>query len=101
MDSLKSFDQINFVGALLLYQRKRDSALGLVHVTSAQRGLLWYYNLLNRQRVVAQIYGPVIKAILGVAEKATDEQEAAALLKQAEAIEEKVKLGVIWQTSAA
>lgn len=36
-----------FIAALLLYQYRQDNALGLHHVTSRQRGLLWYYNALQ------------------------------------------------------
>lgn len=46
-----SFNQINFVAALTLHQHKRDGALGLTHVTTSQRGLLWYYNTLQQKSV--------------------------------------------------
>lgn len=49
MADLKTFNQLNFIGALALYQRRRDCALGLNHVTARQRGLLWYYNVLQRK----------------------------------------------------
>lgn len=39
-------NDVGFIGALLLHQNRRDNALGLSHVTVAQRGLLWYYNRL-------------------------------------------------------
>lgn len=35
-----------FIGAILLHQHRRDNALGLAHVTTAQKGLLWYFNSL-------------------------------------------------------
>lgn len=34
----------DFIGAILLHQNRRDNALGLAHVTTQQRGLLWYFN---------------------------------------------------------
>lgn len=37
----------DFVGALILYQYRQDNALGLHHLTTKQRGLIWYYNLLR------------------------------------------------------
>lgn len=36
-----------FIGAIALYQNRRDNALGLAHVTTQQKGLLWYYNYLQ------------------------------------------------------
>lgn len=39
----------NFIGALLLHQHRRDVALGLTHITARQRGLLWYYNTLQKE----------------------------------------------------
>lgn len=38
-----------FIAALLLYQHRQDNALGLYHVTTRQRGLLWYYNTMQLQ----------------------------------------------------
>jgi len=43
------FQMPNFVASLALHQVRRDSALGLTHVTTRQRGLLWYYNILQAQ----------------------------------------------------
>jgi hypothetical protein len=42
----------NFIGALALYQQRRDSAIGLGHITIRQHGLLWYYNTLQRNRYI-------------------------------------------------
>lgn len=44
-----SFNQINFIGALALHQHRRDCAIGLTHVTTRARGLLWYYNIKQRE----------------------------------------------------
>lgn len=49
MIDLKSMNQLNFVGALLLHQKRRDDALGLTHITTKQRGLLWYYDILQKE----------------------------------------------------
>lgn len=51
MDNLKTFSGLNFVGALALYQHRRDRALGLSHVTAKTRGLLWYYNAKQRELI--------------------------------------------------
>lgn len=49
---------LNFIGALALYQHRRDTAIGLSHITTKQRGLLWYYNaLLSQQLKDAAFYG--------------------------------------------
>lgn len=39
----------NFIACLALYQAKRDKAIGLMHVTSTQQGLLWYYKVLQQE----------------------------------------------------
>lgn len=52
-----SFNRVSFIGALALYQNKRDRALGLTHLTAKQRGLIWYYNTLQ-----AQIYKDYLRA---------------------------------------
>lgn len=43
MADLQASSNLNFIGALLLHARRRDTAIGLTHLTSRQRGLLWYY----------------------------------------------------------
>lgn len=45
---------VNFIGALALYQHRRDTAIGLLHVTTRQRGLLWYYRVLQ-QKLIARV----------------------------------------------
>lgn len=40
---------LNFIACLALHQQRRDTAIGLTHVTTAQRGLIWYYNLKRRE----------------------------------------------------
>jgi hypothetical protein len=54
---LENVDSLNLVAALALHQHKRDVAIGLNHITSRVRGLLWFYNL--RQR---ELLGKVAKA---------------------------------------
>lgn len=39
----------NFIACLALYQFRRDKAIGLMHVTSTQQGLLWYYKVLQQE----------------------------------------------------
>jgi hypothetical protein len=53
----------SFVAALLYHQYRRDSALGLHHVTTAQTGLLWYYNRLQRNRQMADFHLRRIEAL--------------------------------------
>lgn len=91
---LTNSQKINFVGVLLLHQKKRDDALGLRHVTTRQRGLIWYYNLLNRQSAAAAIYQPLIKELARQAEGAPVEQQSE-LLKAAEKIEHKIMTGTV------
>lgn len=40
----------NLVACLALYQNRRDTAIGLAHVTTRQRGLIWYYNTLRQEQ---------------------------------------------------
>lgn len=51
MNNLKTFNQLNFIGALALYQHRRDCVLGLSHATTRTRGLLWYYNAKQRELI--------------------------------------------------
>lgn len=84
--------QIGLVECLALFQHRRDDALGLVHVTKAQRGLLWYRNTLARRAVSAALHAGVIKEIVSRAEVAGPE-ELPVLLQVAQAIHEKVRMG--------
>lgn len=43
------FGTLNFIGALALHQNRRDKALVLNHITTRQRGLIWYYNIKQRE----------------------------------------------------
>lgn len=57
------FQSLNFIGALALHQNRRDSALGLSHVTSRQRGLIWYYNTKRQEMAIKSFhYGVIIGA---------------------------------------
>lgn len=51
MDDLKTYNSLNFIGALALYQQRRDSAIGLTHATAKQRGLLWFYNTKQQELI--------------------------------------------------
>lgn len=51
----------NFIACLALYQSKRDKAIGLHHVTSAQQGLLWYYKVLQQREYMKAFHYGVIK----------------------------------------
>lgn len=39
----------DFVACLALYQNRRDTAIGLSHITTKQKGLIWYYNILKTE----------------------------------------------------
>lgn len=57
MDS-SVLSNLNFIGALALHQHRRDTAIGLTHITTRQKGLIWYYNLLLSQHLKnAAVYG--------------------------------------------
>lgn len=43
------FSTLNFVACLALHQNRRDKALGLNHITTKARGLIWYYNVKQRE----------------------------------------------------
>lgn len=38
----------NIIACLALYQHRRDAAIGLTHITTRQRHLIWYYNRLRQ-----------------------------------------------------
>lgn len=40
---------IDLIGMLALYQNRRDTAIGLTHITAKQRGLLWYRNVKEQE----------------------------------------------------
>lgn len=42
-------NSINLTACLALHQHRRDCAIGLSHVTGRVRGLLWFYNLKQRE----------------------------------------------------
>lgn len=45
----QNLNNLNFIACLALHQNRRDSALGLNHVTTRTRGLIWYYNVKQRE----------------------------------------------------
>lgn len=93
---VRSVDNLNFIGALCLYQQRRDSAIGLTHVTKAQKGLLWLYNLKHQELFVkaSQVsfkYG----AMQQIDKRMTDimtEAESATLERKRELLTEALKL---------
>lgn len=50
-----------FIACLLLHQHRRDTAIGLSHVTTKQTGLIWYYNELQRQIRHEYIKSAIVK----------------------------------------
>lgn len=66
-------NESSFIAALALFQNKRDSAIGLSHLTTKQKGLLWYFNTLQ-----AESYSDVLKKsfYFGVIKSATSQIKA-------------------------
>lgn len=90
----------DFIGAILLHQNRRDNALGLTHITTRQKGLLWYYNFLQYHTydkiVRAAIYNGIIQSgrleIKNLIQKANDSPEQAGIiLKDAQKLRVKIK----------
>ncbi len=90
----------NFIGALALHQYKRDMALGLNHITTMTRGLLWYYNIKQRELSVrfaqAELYNTIIqtgaievKSLINKAHK--NPEEAVEILKRVRKLEARIK----------
>jgi len=62
---LESVDvNTNLVAALALYQQRRDTAIGLRHITTKQRYLLWYYNTLQQQEYQALAKVSIAKGVM-------------------------------------
>lgn len=47
---------LNLIASLALYQHRRDVALGMTHLTTKQRGLLWYYQM-KQQEMIKEFTG--------------------------------------------
>lgn len=89
-------NDVNFIGALALYQQRRDSAIGLTHVTKVQKGLLWYYNIKRQELFVkaSQVsfkYGAMQQIDRRMADIMT-EAENAPLERKRELLTEALKL---------
>lgn len=91
------FQSVNFVAALALHQHKRDTALGLTHITTKQRGLIWYYNVNQRELFIeaskkAFSYGAIRQAqrrmneIMAEIHHAKSHDEAVSLLVEAQSL---------------
>jgi hypothetical protein len=87
---------VNFIGSLALYQHRRDSALGLNHVTTKQRGLLWYYNTLQdsirREFIAAQVKRDSLLQIHNRLKRITREAKTAPIERKRELLAEAMKL---------
>ena len=102
-DSELEANDANFIGALALYQNRRDAAIGLHHITAKQRGLIWHYNRLRQAQakeylLAASQYGALreiekrIKALLKEARaKGTPIERKRELLIQALELQETAK----------
>lgn len=91
-------DNLNFIAALALYQHRRDNALGLTHLTGAQRGLIWYYNETLRNKLTKAFhYGIIqgarqrIKEIRKTIKKTTPIEVAERLYKEALVLEQQIE----------
>jgi hypothetical protein len=93
---LENVGSINFIGALALHQHRRDCAIGLTHVTTKTRGLLWYYNIKQRETLtrVAQVsfnLGAINQIDKRMAKIMTEAQTASTERKR-ELLKEAIKL---------
>lgn len=97
---LENGDNLNFIACLALHQQRRDSVLGLTHVTTKQRGLIWYYNIKQRELftkfIQAGFYNSIIQAgtietrrLVGKAHE--NPEKAVEILKQVKRLEVNVK----------
>lgn len=89
-------NEINLTACLALYQHRRDCAIGLSHVTGRVRGLLWYYNLKQRElltRVAKASFkvGAIGQIDKRMAEIMTEAQEAP-IERKRELLKEAVEL---------
>lgn len=78
---------VNFVGAIALYQHRRDNALGLAHITSQQKGLLWYYNHLRFEQYQNYLKAAMAKGALN--QIRNDVKRIKRQIRKAKTIEEK------------
>lgn len=93
-------NHVNLVACLALYQHRQDQAVGIGWLSGRVRGLLWYYNQLNRidlfETMTANYLNSVIqekaaeiKLIVSVAKNAKNKHE---LLKQAIELEQEINI---------
>lgn len=86
----------NFIAALTIFQHRRDMAIGLTHITTRQRGLIWYYNTILSQHLKnAALYGALKGIQKQMAEIMVEAQSASLdrqrqLLLEAMALQEKM-----------
>lgn len=91
---------LNFIGALALYQNRRDKAVGISHISRQQRGLIWYYNTILSQHLKnAALYGALKGIQKQMAEIMVEAQSASLdrqrqLLLEAMTLQEKMET---WQ----
>lgn len=87
---------VNLVATLALYQHRRDSAIGLAHITAKQRGLLWYYNTQRRKLTEKSVRAAFVQGVMQEIDKRMAEimQEAqdAPLERKRELLQEALSL---------
>lgn len=98
--ALDASNNLNFIGALALFQHRRDTAIGLSHFTRQTKGLVWYYNTtLGTHLKAAMSYGALqaiqkrMAEIMAEAEHTSLDRQRLLLLEAME-LQEKME---IWQ----
>lgn len=61
---MEAANSVNLIAALALYQQRRDSAIGLAHITAKQRGLIWYYNMRQRELLQKTIKASFVHGVM-------------------------------------
>lgn len=93
---LERYVDLNFIGALALHQHRRDTAIGLLHVTTRQRGLLWYYGAKQRELASKLTKAAVAKGLIdGIDKRMAEimrEAQTATLERKRELLAEALKL---------
>lgn len=87
MESELAARNAEFVGAVLLHQNRRDNALGLAHITTQQKGLIWYYNHLRFEQYQDYLKAAIAKGALN--QIRNDVKRIKRQIRKAKTIEEK------------
>lgn len=80
----------DLIACLLLHQQGRDNALGLTHITTRQKGLLWFYNHLLFEQYQDYLRAAMAKGALN--QIRNDVKRIKRQIRKAKTIEEKRSL---------